>query len=354
MNERIYVIRESVVKLTQMLAGRGIQVTQRGVSAYVKADHTGRPVLVNLPYIPDNANDELINAIQGFLDHEVAHILFTDFTLMEAALKKDCGQMLNLIEDSRIERCMTGRFQGAGLNLANTGKFFLDKYTTPKFLEAQKAGNTDSVIGILMVPLIRAMAGQQIFKEYMKDKMSIMAPVYSKIEDLADKIEGATSTADCLELAEEVTKRLKAKPPATPTPKPTPKPTPPPAPIVNDFRRHRSYGKRVGISDFHKRQRLDRAASCWTRLQRCDADSPSRCLRPHGCAASEGLGARHRRSFAGAIFGGPPQRPSAFCELGPPCTRRRPCVSPQARINQQGCSGRAGCRRLRVDEWLQD
>ena len=224
MNERVYVMRESVVKLTQMLAGKGIQVTQRGVSAFVKADSAGRPFLVNLPYLPDNATDELIDAIQGFLDHEVAHILFTEFNVMDAAIKSGSGQMLNLIEDSRIERCMAQRFQGSGLNLANTGKFFLDKYTTPRVAEAVAKGDTDTVIGALMVPLIRAMAGQQVFKEYMKDKMHIIAPVYDQIKDLADRIEGATSTRDCLEIAEEVTKRLKAAKPAPPAP---PAPTPP-------------------------------------------------------------------------------------------------------------------------------
>lgn len=230
MNDQIYIMREAIIKLTQMLAGKGIQVTQRGVSAYVRADKSGRPVLVNLPYIPDNATMELIDAIQGFLDHEVAHILFTEFPVMEDAMKIGAGGMLNLIEDARIEREMGKRFQGSGENLARMGKFFLDKYTTPKMNAAIKSGNTKELIAVLTVPLVRAMAGQQIFAEFMKDKMHHVEEVNDKIKDLAGRIEGATSTRDCLDLATTIVKRLRdgaavpppAADPAAPPPIPMP------------------------------------------------------------------------------------------------------------------------------------
>lgn len=221
MNDQIYIMREAIIKLTQMLAGKGIQVTQRGVSAYVRADKSGRPVLVNLPYIPDNATMELVDAIQGFLDHEVAHILFTEFPVMEEAMKVGAGGMLNLIEDSRIEREMTKRFQGSGENLSRMGKFFLDKYTTPKMNAAIKSGNTKELIAVLTVPLVRAMAGQQIFAEFMKDKMHHVEEINDKIKDLAGRIEGATSTRDCLDLATTIVKRLRdgaAVPPPAPDP----------------------------------------------------------------------------------------------------------------------------------------
>lgn len=221
MNDQIYIMREAIIKLTQMLAGKGIQVTQRGVSAYVRADKSGRPVLVNLPYIPDNATVELIDAIQGFLDHEVAHILFTEFPVMEDAMKVGAGGMLNLIEDARIEREMAKRFQGAGENLSRMGKFFLDKYTTPKMNAAIKSGNTKELIAVLTVPLVRAMAGQQIFAEFMKDKMHHVEEINDKIKDLAGRIEGATSTRDCLDLATTIVKRLRdgaTVPPSAPDP----------------------------------------------------------------------------------------------------------------------------------------
>lgn len=210
MNERVLILRDAVVKITQMLSGKGIQVTQRGVNAYVKSDRTGKPVLVNLPYLPDNSTEELCMAIQGFLDHEVAHILFTDFTLLEEANKTGAHSMFNIIEDARIEKAMAKRFAGCGHNLTVTGKFFLDKYTTPAMQQAAAAGDANMVIATLTVPLIRAMSGQFIFKEFINDKMHILDPIYSKIADLEEKIENCGSSREALDLAQEIEKRLRS------------------------------------------------------------------------------------------------------------------------------------------------
>jgi cobalamin biosynthesis protein CobT len=210
MNERVMLLRDAVVKITQMLSGKGITVTQRGINAYVKCDHKGRPTVVNLPYLPDNVTEELCMAIQGFLDHEVARIMFSDFTLIGEAEKIGAKSMLNMLEDARIEKAMTQRFTGSGHNLSVTGKFFLDKYSTPMMQEAAAAGDANKVIAVLMVPLIRAMAGQFVFKEYMKDKMYIVQGVYDKIADLEPQIEAASSTQACLDLAKEIESRLRS------------------------------------------------------------------------------------------------------------------------------------------------
>lgn len=209
MNERVLILRDAVVKITQMLAGSGIAVSQRGINAYVECDDEGRPTRVNLPYLPDNATEELCLAIQGFLDHEVAHILFSDFSLIGIAAKEGCKSMLNMLEDTRIEREMAKRFSGAGHNLSVTGKFFLDKYVQPMLDEAIKSGDANRVVGVLMVPLIRAMAGQFVFQEFMSDKMHLVQSVYDQIADLEAKIQTAASTHDCLDLAKEIEARLR-------------------------------------------------------------------------------------------------------------------------------------------------
>ena len=201
MNERVLVLRDAVVKITQMLSGKGIEVTQSGINAYVRTDHTGRPVLVNLPYLPDNASTELCNAIQGFLDHEVAHILFTDFSVQPS--KQDKG-MYELLEDSRIEKNMAKKFSGCGWNLGVTGKFFLDKFTTPRMNEAIAAKDTNKLIAMLMVPLMRSMADQAVYKEYMKDKMSYVEPLYEKIKHFQPRIQALASSQDALDLAKEI------------------------------------------------------------------------------------------------------------------------------------------------------
>ena len=74
---RIEILREKITKLTGLLTDKKVKVTQRGAQAFVRYTKQGIPELVNVPYIPDNATQEFTQAIEGFLDHEVAHVLFS-------------------------------------------------------------------------------------------------------------------------------------------------------------------------------------------------------------------------------------------------------------------------------------
>lgn len=67
--------RDCVKRVVAMLSGKQIPVAERGNEAYVRYNRRGEPVLVNIPSIPDDASPTLMNAVRGFLDHEVAHIL---------------------------------------------------------------------------------------------------------------------------------------------------------------------------------------------------------------------------------------------------------------------------------------
>lgn len=216
MNDRVFILRQSIVKLTQMLAGKGVRVTQQGVSAYVLADDTGRPIQVNLPYLPDNATEELIQAIQGFLDHEVAHILFTDFMVKGSLTDEGLASMLNLVEDCRIEREMAKRFQGSAFNLGNTRKFFLDKYVRPKMEEAAAGGDNEMLISVLTVPVVRALSGQPEMKDFIDANMGYAKPLYDKIKDEAKALEECESTADALKVAKSIMKKLRGTEEETP------------------------------------------------------------------------------------------------------------------------------------------
>lgn len=209
MNNDVWIIRESVVKITQMLTGQGLKVTQRGITAKVETDKTGKPVAVNLPYIPDNATPELCQAIQGFLDKEVSSVLFTDFVAMKKIERnKELHAMAKKIEDTRVEKEMGKRFRGSASNLANTSQFFLDKYTTPKLNEAIAGANEAEAQAILMHPLIRMMAGLNVETDFMKTKMSTVEEVYNKIKKFGPAIEACASTEQAIELAKAVRKAI--------------------------------------------------------------------------------------------------------------------------------------------------
>jgi cobalamin biosynthesis protein CobT len=208
-NGRIYILRESIAKIAQILAGSDIQVTQRGAQAYVRADESGKPILINLPFIPEGASEELCDAIQGFLDHEMGHVFFTEWPIIMkgAARGQAFSNMLNILEDPHVEKAMAGKFAGSGSNLRDTGRFFLNKILIPNLKKAQAEG-PQAIEAALIVPLIRAMAGQELYRDFMKDRMHLVEGFYNKVKDLAPKIEACASTQDCFDVCEEIVARV--------------------------------------------------------------------------------------------------------------------------------------------------
>ncbi len=200
MNDDVAILRQKVVKLVQLLADRGITVTQRGSRAYVESDHKGRPLRLNLPNIPDNASRDLIEAIEGFLDHEVAHLLFTDFDAVTAAHKinKGVGQLHNIVEDTFIERKMREKFPGSDHNLTKVANFYLIQ----KGEEAlAKAEHPRQFLGILLVPAARAWAGQKVFQDWMSDKWHLLADYLEPLEPARDALPKVQNSWQALEVA---------------------------------------------------------------------------------------------------------------------------------------------------------
>lgn len=171
----IYVLREVVKKLIPMLVQRNIKVTQMGTEAYVKADtHTKQPVSINIPAITDDAEADFILAIQGFLDHEVAHVLFTDFSLYGCDPRKSSKKstkkskerfinMHNIIEDTMIERLIVKEFPGSVKNLHSVREYFLNNITAPSLVGADEKNR----LKLLLVVIMRALAGHEEMQEFM-------------------------------------------------------------------------------------------------------------------------------------------------------------------------------------------
>jgi cobalamin biosynthesis protein CobT len=242
MNDDVRILREAVVKVTQLLAGMGLKVTQRGTTAFVGTNRvTHKPEVVNIPYLPDNASEELILAIQGFIDHEVAHILETDFSVHTAIDKaqKDfpfLRSIWNTLEDTFIEGRMAKRFAGSGYNLEQLHKFFLSDITTPVYTAALAKGDVDTAFSALFVPAFRAYSGQRLFQEFMKagdfDAHPELGPKFKCLAPFVAEVSKLSSTWECFELAKRISTALKA-PPLPPAP-PMPAPPPPPPPSEDE------------------------------------------------------------------------------------------------------------------------
>lgn len=221
-NHRVLILREAITKIVPMLTQKSVTVTLRGMKAFVQYDPTTlEPTRVNLPYLPDDASDELIDAVNGFLDHEVGHIMFTDAkVLMEAKAKgAEVMNLANIVEDPFIEKQMHRRFVGSAFNLANVSKFFLKEMVEPRLKAAIAAGDEKAIVGQLLVPAVRAWSGQEDFQEFMKDKWHHIQSVVDKIgDDLIDRLPHCQNSRDCLDIAVQMHARINddAPPPEAP------------------------------------------------------------------------------------------------------------------------------------------
>jgi cobaltochelatase CobT len=206
-NPRVIVVREAISRIVPILVGRGVKVTQAGSKAYVtwKKDNTAERV--NLPYLPDDAEDGLITAVMGFLDHECAHILFTDpKASAEAARDKFHDKLWNPIEDTFIERKMASRFTGSAFNMRAAAQLYLTDR-----VERELKDHPEAKLNLLLVPAFRAWAGQDQFVEFMKDKWHLIEDFTATVgADMIAKMPHIESSWDSLEVAREIYKRLKA------------------------------------------------------------------------------------------------------------------------------------------------
>lgn len=217
---RIEILREKITKLTGLLTTKKVKVTQRGVQAYVRYTKDGIPELVNIPYIPENATDEFVAAIEGFLDHEVAHVLFSSGDIIVKADKLGVGGFHNAVEDIYIEAMMSKKFPGSKINLETMHGLFIRDYIHAGFMK-----NLDKPVQSLLVALLRAYAGQRAFQEYIEDKMPLLHDVDVRIGDYCKKaLPNINSSKEALDVAleirrllEEVKEPKKPEPPSEPS-----------------------------------------------------------------------------------------------------------------------------------------
>jgi hypothetical protein len=79
--------------------------------------------VIFIPPVPDNVSPELMSAVQGYLDHEAGHIMFTNFAVFQELQDKVLFLCLNAVEDIRMERCVIDTFPGSLYNLKNAHLF---------------------------------------------------------------------------------------------------------------------------------------------------------------------------------------------------------------------------------------
>lgn len=206
----IVTFREAVKNVVSMLVSRNIPVIERGDKAYVEYAATGKPLLICIPSIPEDASDKFLMAIRGFIDHEVAHVLFTEGAI-------GAGFVWNAVEDNFIERKMGEMFKGSKSNLINTQNHIIDSVFVPKEREAVAGllgDPTRMFMEFYLVPVLRAWNGQTPFIDFMESRWELVkAPVSILLKHGVDKmIPKINSTNDSVAVAALIVRLLIDKP----------------------------------------------------------------------------------------------------------------------------------------------
>jgi hypothetical protein len=98
---------------------------KHGVTVSIREDMTtaatnGKQIF--LPVLPDT--DEALTLARGYIDHESAHIRYTDFEInMGKGLRKS---IINILEDIRIEQKLSCELPGCKINLEGLEKAFVE------------------------------------------------------------------------------------------------------------------------------------------------------------------------------------------------------------------------------------
>jgi len=225
---KMEVLRQSIRKVTRLLTESKLPVIMAGMQAKVTYDGvTGKPTAVYLPSLPDNASEKLIDAIQGFVDHEVAHVLFSDFDALKEGQRMKIPRLLNAVEDSFIERKIMAVYEGTKNNVSKMRDMFLDQFIEPHVVKAQADGMTDPKQwwAILGVCAIRAWAGHTEFEIYMSDKWDLLGNIAKLAleKNIRERLQAITCSNESLKVAIRISHIVKE---AEKMPEEKPKPEP--------------------------------------------------------------------------------------------------------------------------------
>ncbi|HBY0898944.1 TPA: porphyrin biosynthesis protein, partial [Klebsiella pneumoniae] len=183
-------------------------------TAYVRYNKKGEPVMVNIPSIPDDASPALMNAIRGFLDHEVGHLLFTDEKVVKKMRNTKAFGLWNALEDVYIERRMSEVFTGSRRNLLSTRNLMIDKYFNPHVKKAVamcRGDQRELFLKFFLCPVLRAWDGQPTFVDFMEEHWHLIDKPIAVLKEFGvdEAVRRMDSTEDCVKVAAAMAKILR-------------------------------------------------------------------------------------------------------------------------------------------------
>jgi hypothetical protein len=215
-SRRIRIFESSIEKLGRILAKKW---KVKVVFKHGECKTNGN--VIYLPVLPDNASQELMDAMQGHLDHETAHVVFTNFEDLQKIKRKDkkVFTLTNGLEDPRIEKRFGDLWGGARVNLRKSMEWTLGKMSQPQEIPdpadpskkiMQRPWDGLSDFGKLVIgATVYAQTGFNQQHWFMTQVVD--ADVVKKVmqcDDLIRQAVAAEATKDVVELAKNIMQRL--------------------------------------------------------------------------------------------------------------------------------------------------
>ena len=183
----------------------GIEIEIGGSAAYTSSK------VVHLPALPLDADETLVGVARGYLDHELAHCIYTSFEVVAQTKGELVRWFTNLFEDIRVERRMAERYVGCGENFR--------ALSLHAFSKKQRGDDAPEVLPLNFCLLyLRAWLepGLERRLKLTEKKLSASAPgLAAKLRPVLDESKtDCDSTEKAVEYAERVAHILKGYGPA--------------------------------------------------------------------------------------------------------------------------------------------
>lgn len=197
--------RESIGSVVRALSAKKIKVTQRGSRPEIVYKN-GKPVSVNIPTLPDDADPNLIKAIRGFIDMKVASILFTTENLPKNVTE---SKFFQSVESARVEREINAIYPGTETNIRNAFSFVVKKSLGEKIKEAK---SEQEIASIILDPYIHAKAGSKSCQAFLNEYAdpALVSIFDSLIGEECEKIADAKSSMDAYAISERIKSLLQS------------------------------------------------------------------------------------------------------------------------------------------------
>lgn len=155
-----------------------------------------------------------MNAIRGFLDHEVGHLLFTDEKVVKKMRNTKAFGLWNALEDVYIERRMSEVFTGSRRNLLSTRNLMIDKYFNPHIKKAVamcRGDQRELFLKFFLCPVLRAWDGQPTFADFMEEHWRLIDKPIAVLKEFGvdEAVRRMDSTEDCVKVAAAMAKILR-------------------------------------------------------------------------------------------------------------------------------------------------